>query len=40
MAISEKDFLMLCAVVRQDLKEQSRMMESYDSSIDRMSLSK
>ena len=31
---------MLCAVVRQDLKEQSRMMESYDSSIDRMSLSK
>jgi hypothetical protein len=40
MTISEKDFLMLCAVVRQDLKEQSRMMESYDSSIDRMSLSK
>ena len=40
MAISEKDFLMLCAVVRQDLKEQSRMMESYDSSMDRMSLSK
>ena len=31
---------MLCAVVRQDLKEQSRMMEIYDSSMDRMSLSK
>ena len=40
MTISEKDFLMLCAVVRQDLKEQSRMMEIYDSSMDRMSLSK
>ena len=40
MTISEKDFLLLCAVVRQDLKEQSRMMESYDSSMDRMSLSK
>jgi len=40
MTISEKDFLMLCAAVRQGLKEQSRMMESYDSSIDRMSLSK
>ena len=40
MTISEKDFLMLCAVVRQDLKEQSRMMESYDSSTSLMSLSK
>ena len=40
MTISEKDFLLLCAVVRQGWKEQSRMMESYDSSIDRMSLSK
>ncbi len=40
MAISEKDFLMLCDVVRQGWKEQSGMMESYDSSIDRMSLSK
>ena len=40
MTISEKDFLLLCAVVRQGWKEQSRMMESYDSSMDRMSLSK
>ena len=40
MTISEKDFLMLCDVVRQGWKEQSRMMESYDSSMDRMSLSK
>ena len=40
MTISEKDFLLLCAVVRQGWKEQSRMMESYDSSMDRMSLLK
>ena len=40
MTISEKDFSMLCGVVRQGLKQQSRMMKSYDSSIDRMSLSK
>ena len=40
MTISEKDFLLLCAVVRQGWKEQSRMMESYDSSMDRMNLSK
>ena len=31
---------MLCDVVRQGWKEQSRMMESYDSSMDRMSLSR
>jgi hypothetical protein len=40
MTISEKDFSMLCGVVRQGLKQQSRMTKSYDSSIDRMSLSK
>ena len=39
MTISEKDFLKLCDVVKQGLKEQSRMMESYDSSMDSMSLS-
>ena len=40
MTISEKDFLLLCAVVRQGWKEQSQMMESYGSSMDRMNLSK
>ena len=40
MAISEKDFLMLCDVVRQGWKEESRMMENYGSSMDRKSLSK
>ena len=40
MTISEKDFLMLCDVVRQGWKEQFRMMKSYDSSTDRTSLLK
>ena len=40
MTISEKDYSMLCGVVSRGLKQQSRMMKSYDSSIDRMSLSK